>query len=127
MGAGGADGKAVGALLRQARRAAGMTQEELAEKTGVSVRALGDLERGLTERPHRKSLELLADALGLPEPARAQVLGMSRWPRGAGAGASQGHGDMLRPGSSWVGPGAAAPEPAGPAWPAVGGPSGAAG
>jgi tetratricopeptide (TPR) repeat protein/DNA-binding XRE family transcriptional regulator len=78
MAAGGTDGKIAGALLRQARQAAGLTQEELADKTGLSVRTLGDLERGRTARPHRKSLELLAEALGLPDQASGRLIAMSR-------------------------------------------------
>jgi transcriptional regulator with XRE-family HTH domain len=46
-----------------------MTQEELAGKSGLSVRAISNLERGRTARPHPRSLEALAIALGLPEAA----------------------------------------------------------
>jgi tRNA A-37 threonylcarbamoyl transferase component Bud32/transcriptional regulator with XRE-family HTH domain len=46
-----------------------MTQEELAGKSGLSVRAISNLERGRTARPHPRSLEVLAAALGLPETA----------------------------------------------------------
>ena len=35
---------AFGTLLRRARIAAGLTQEELAERAGISRRSLGDLE-----------------------------------------------------------------------------------
>jgi transcriptional regulator with XRE-family HTH domain len=48
-----------------------MTQEELAGKSGLSVRAISNLERGRTARPHPRSLEVLAVALGLPESAGA--------------------------------------------------------
>jgi transcriptional regulator with XRE-family HTH domain len=71
------DGKAIGALVRRARQKAGLTQEELAAKTGLSVRTIGDLERGLTTKPHRSSLELLAEVLELPESARTHLLGTS--------------------------------------------------
>ena len=54
-----------GALLRRHRRSAGLTQEELAERSGLSVRAISDLERSRTARPYRSSAELLARALGL--------------------------------------------------------------
>jgi transcriptional regulator with XRE-family HTH domain len=40
-----------------------MTQEELAGKSGLSVRAISNLERGRTTRPHPRSLEVLAVAL----------------------------------------------------------------
>ena len=41
---------AFGELLRQHRLAAGLTQEELAERARISVRAISDLERGYVER-----------------------------------------------------------------------------
>jgi transcriptional regulator with XRE-family HTH domain/tetratricopeptide (TPR) repeat protein len=55
-----------GALLRHYRTAAGLTQEGLAERAGLSVRNLRDLERGAPQRPQRVTLERLATALGLP-------------------------------------------------------------
>ncbi|HXT37331.1 MAG TPA: TIR domain-containing protein, partial [Chloroflexota bacterium] len=53
------------ALLRQYRQAVGLTQEELAERAGLSVRGVADLERGARRAPHRETVRLLADALGL--------------------------------------------------------------
>jgi transcriptional regulator with XRE-family HTH domain len=35
-----------GELLRDHRRAAGLTQEELAERAGLSARSISELERG---------------------------------------------------------------------------------
>ncbi len=61
----GSAGDGFGALVRWHRVAAGLTQEELAEFTGLSVRAIGDLERGRTSEPRRGSVELLRRALGL--------------------------------------------------------------
>lgn len=52
-------------LLRQHRLAAGLTQEGLAERSGLSVRGLSDLERGARAVPRKDTLELLAVALGL--------------------------------------------------------------
>jgi transcriptional regulator with XRE-family HTH domain len=49
-----------GDLVRDRRIAAGLTQEELAERAGVSVRAISDIERGRTRRPRRGSTDLLA-------------------------------------------------------------------
>lgn len=60
-----------GTLLRHARRAAGFTQEELAERANVSVRGISDIERGVFRAPHKDTLDLLADALGLPDEERA--------------------------------------------------------
>jgi tetratricopeptide (TPR) repeat protein/transcriptional regulator with XRE-family HTH domain len=64
----------LGTVLRQYRVAAGLTQEELAERAGLSVRALRDMERGHTRRPYRHSLRLVADALKLTGRARLQLL-----------------------------------------------------
>ncbi|GHJ53035.1 hypothetical protein Nm8I071_23420 [Nonomuraea sp. TT08I-71] len=54
-----------GALLRFLRLEARYTQEELAEKSSLSVRAVVDIERGRVLRPRRKTVQLLAEALGL--------------------------------------------------------------
>ncbi len=57
-------------LLRQARRAAGYSQEELAERAGVSAGAIGSLEQGLRRAPHRDTVRALADALRISESER---------------------------------------------------------
>ena len=57
--------------LRTARRLAGFTQEELAERAGVSARGISDIERGVIQAPHRETLELIMDALGTPADTRA--------------------------------------------------------
>lgn len=62
-----------GALLLGYRRAAGMSQTELSKASGVSVRALRDLERGRAQAPQQRSAEVLASALGLSD-AEQQVL-----------------------------------------------------
>jgi len=56
---------AFGDFLRFYRLRVPLTQEELAERTGVSVRALSDLERGRARNPHRRTVELLVTGLGL--------------------------------------------------------------
>ena len=61
--------------LRTRRRAAGLTQEELAAKAGVGVRTLRDLERGRVNRPQRGTVALLADALELSGDAREKFIG----------------------------------------------------
>ena len=66
-------GAAFGAALRGHRRAAGLTQEALAERAGVGVRTLQGLEAG-TSAPLRATARRLADGLGLPEAARARFL-----------------------------------------------------
>jgi transcriptional regulator with XRE-family HTH domain len=62
-----------GDLLRQCRVAAGLTQEELAARSMVSVRTISDLERGLRHRPQRETLRLLTDALDLRDDFTRQV------------------------------------------------------
>jgi predicted ATPase/DNA-binding XRE family transcriptional regulator len=57
-------------LLRQQRRAAGYSQEDLAERAGLSVSAIGSLEQGLRRAPHRDTVKALADALGIPQSKR---------------------------------------------------------
>jgi branched-chain amino acid transport system substrate-binding protein len=58
-------------LLRRYRRAAGLTQEELAERAHLSREAIGALERGDRRAPRKETLDLLAEALALTEPERA--------------------------------------------------------
>ena len=54
-----------GGLLRFLRLEHRYTQEDLAERTGLSVRTIVDLEGGRVRRPRHRSIQLLADALGL--------------------------------------------------------------
>ena len=54
-----------GTLLREFRDRAGLTQEEVAERAGLSVDAIGLLERGERKRPQRFTVERLAAALPL--------------------------------------------------------------
>jgi tetratricopeptide (TPR) repeat protein/transcriptional regulator with XRE-family HTH domain len=63
-----------GMRVRQARLAALMTLEELAEKSGVSARAISDLERGRTRSAYPRTLRLLADALGLSWSADGELV-----------------------------------------------------
>ena len=58
-------------VLRRHRHAAGLTQEELAERAHLSERAISDLERGL-KAPLRATVRMLTEALALP-PAQAQL------------------------------------------------------
>jgi transcriptional regulator with XRE-family HTH domain/tetratricopeptide (TPR) repeat protein len=81
--------KGLGEVLRQARRRAGLTQEQVAEQAGLSVRALSDLERGRTSKPHRRSVESLAAALGLAESEYGRLLGPLS-PAGASGTAASG-------------------------------------
>ncbi len=54
-----------GEKLRQLREAAGLTQEELAERAGLTPKGIGALERGDRKRPYPNTVRALADALGL--------------------------------------------------------------
>jgi predicted ATPase/transcriptional regulator with XRE-family HTH domain len=58
-------------LLIELRTARGLSQEALAERAAVSVRAISDLERGITRRPHRDTIKALADGLGITGGERA--------------------------------------------------------
>lgn len=62
-----------GALLRKHRAAAGYSQEELAERAGVSRRGIADLERGARRLPHPATVRRLADALDLSPNERAAL------------------------------------------------------
>jgi predicted ATPase/DNA-binding XRE family transcriptional regulator len=58
-------GSTFGELLRSYRHSANLTQEELAGRTGLTPQAIGLLERGERRRPHKYTVEKLAEALGL--------------------------------------------------------------
>jgi len=66
------------ALLRKLRTGARLTQEELAEATGLSPRSVSDLERGIATTPHKDTIRLLADVLGLTGQARAEFEAVAR-------------------------------------------------
>jgi tetratricopeptide (TPR) repeat protein/DNA-binding XRE family transcriptional regulator len=63
-----------GAMLRERRVAARLTQEQLAEFSDISVRTIRDLERDRVRRPHRESVDLLAKALGLSDAEHDELL-----------------------------------------------------
>jgi predicted ATPase/DNA-binding XRE family transcriptional regulator len=60
--------------LRGLREAAGLTQEELAFRAGLSPSAVGVLERGARKRPYPHTVRALSDGLGLSEGERASLL-----------------------------------------------------
>ncbi|WP_415854656.1 ATP-binding protein [Sinomonas sp. G460-2] len=64
--------------LRRLRVAAGLTQEELAERASMSVRAVSDTERGLRGRLYPATAARLADALGLAERQKERFTALAR-------------------------------------------------
>jgi len=54
-----------GDVVRSHRRRLGMSQEDLAERSGMSVRGIRDLETGRTGAPRARTVRLLADVFGL--------------------------------------------------------------
>ncbi|MFJ8871438.1 ATP-binding protein [Streptomyces sp. NPDC102473] len=72
------DDAAFGALLRRMRLGASLTIEALAEASGVSVRGIGDLERGRRAAPQRRTVAALADGLGLGDAERERLLAAAR-------------------------------------------------
>ena len=60
-----------GALLKHHRSRAGLTQAVLAERAGISDRAVRNIERGAQRTAHVQTVRLLADALGLSGQDRA--------------------------------------------------------
>ena len=66
------------ARLVELRIARGLSQEQLAERSAVGVRTIGDLERGTTRRPQRETARALADALELTGAERADLIRLAR-------------------------------------------------
>jgi DNA-binding SARP family transcriptional activator/tetratricopeptide (TPR) repeat protein/transcriptional regulator with XRE-family HTH domain len=71
-----------GVLLRAHRRAAGLTQQQLADLAEVSVGTLRDLEQGRTRHPRPGSAARLAAAIGL-DASQAEQLPQQPWVRAA--------------------------------------------
>ncbi|HEY8612008.1 MAG TPA: helix-turn-helix domain-containing protein [Roseomonas sp.] len=68
--------------LRRLREAAGLSQEALAERAGLSLNGISALERGERRHPYPATVRALADALGLRDDERA-LLAAALPPRGA--------------------------------------------
>jgi predicted ATPase/transcriptional regulator with XRE-family HTH domain len=64
--------------LKDYRLAAGLTQEALAERAGLSARAISDLERGVNRAPRQDTLDLLSQALALPPRRRVLLAAAAR-------------------------------------------------
>ena len=63
-----------GEVLRRLRTAAGLTQEELAERSEVSVRTIRGLETGKRTNPRMTTVQQLANALALRPREREELL-----------------------------------------------------
>jgi transcriptional regulator with XRE-family HTH domain len=76
-----------GELLRRLRQAASLSQEELAQRARLSVKAVGALERGERLRPYPNTVRALAEALGASSEARTALMdSAARREPGDGAG-----------------------------------------
>ncbi|WP_062520288.1 ATP-binding protein [Demequina silvatica] len=64
----------VGAVLRRLRESRALTQEELAERSGITAKAIGALERGERRRPYPHTVRALAEGLGLTADERAALV-----------------------------------------------------
>jgi DNA-binding SARP family transcriptional activator/DNA-binding XRE family transcriptional regulator len=71
-------GSRFGALVRAYRRKAGLTQQELALKAGLSLGALRDIEQSRRRRPRLNSVIALANALGLDSERAASMVDAGR-------------------------------------------------
>jgi hypothetical protein len=75
-----------GSRLRACRRSSGLSQQELAERSGLSIRAISKLECGRTRWPYPDSVDRLADALGLRHAERAEFTAAAERRLGQGMG-----------------------------------------
>jgi tetratricopeptide (TPR) repeat protein/transcriptional regulator with XRE-family HTH domain len=67
-----------GALLRDFRTTANLTQEDLARRSGLSVHAISMLERGVRRAPRSSTIDFLAAALALDPSQRAMLVTAAR-------------------------------------------------
>jgi predicted ATPase/DNA-binding XRE family transcriptional regulator len=63
-----------GSVLQRLRREAGLSQQELAERAGLSLRGIADLERGARRNPYPATVRRLTEALGLCDADRVALL-----------------------------------------------------
>ncbi|MEZ2387973.1 helix-turn-helix domain-containing protein [bacterium RCC_150] len=72
--------------LRRLRVASGLTQEALAQRAGISVRAVSDTERGIRIRLYPNTAERIAAAIGLADADRRAFATLAGDARGRSAG-----------------------------------------
>ncbi|MFF2013794.1 helix-turn-helix domain-containing protein [Streptomyces sp. NPDC058195] len=78
----------LGTLLRRLRHRAGLTQERLAERSGLSVRTIRRLETGRSGDYRLGTVEALADALGAGTEDRQRLVATLAGPAGPSAAAA---------------------------------------
>ncbi|MFC9394291.1 helix-turn-helix domain-containing protein [Streptomyces sp. NPDC057027] len=88
---------ALGTLIRGHRLRIGLTQQELADLSTISVRAIRDLEKGKAQRPRADTIRLIADGLRLGPRARAALEDAVRRGHGHRGGVGTGHFATERP------------------------------
>lgn len=86
-------------LLLQSRLRATLSQEELADRAGLSVRTIRELEAGRVARPRKDSVRLLAEALELQGKAAQEFLAAA----GHGAAVTISVADAAAAGLRWRG------------------------
>lgn len=102
------DVRSFAARLNACRRLAGLSQEELAERAGLSSGAVSNLERGRTRWPNPDSVRRLAGALGLRGARRAEFIAAAgrRLARATGrvvsAGPGAGGGRVISQPPAWL-------------------------
>lgn len=74
-----------GAMLKRLRIGAGLTQEELAERAHLSVKAISSLERGVNHAPRKDTFLMLARALDLMASDQATLIEAARCTRRLGS------------------------------------------
>jgi predicted ATPase/DNA-binding XRE family transcriptional regulator/Tfp pilus assembly protein PilF len=67
-----------GELLRRFRVASGLSQDDLAERAGLSAHGISDLERGARNRPYPATVHRLSHALRLSETERVALQAAAR-------------------------------------------------
>lgn len=72
-----------GEMVREYRRALALTQEELAARTGMSVRGIRKIETGQVDAPRPSTLRLLADAFDLSGEERRRFCRLAHHLEGA--------------------------------------------
>jgi tetratricopeptide (TPR) repeat protein len=75
--------RSFGDTLRLHRVKAGLTQEELATRSGLSVRAIGALECGKSAKPYKRTVRLLSKALKLTDAEQGSLTDLASRPPSA--------------------------------------------